>query len=130
MTLKLGLLRDKKKQCTSEFCDGLQSHRHSENNMPKNPLSRLRRPQLSDEIIKRENEFTQIYSSTYQRCRQMTSKAHEHRNRFKLGRPISVGRKVFLENHAQDFTKSQKLKQLRIGPFTVTKQITNTTYEI
>ena len=37
---------------------------------------------------------------------------------------------MFLENHAQDLTKSQKLKQLGVGPFTVTKQITNTTYEI
>ena len=43
---------------------------------------------------------------------------------------LSALDKVFLENHAQDLTKSQKLKQLRIGPFTVTKQITNTTYEI
>ena len=34
------------------------------------------------------------------------------------------------QNHAQDLTKSQKLKQLRVGPFTVTKQITTTTYEI
>ena len=58
------------------------------------------------------------------------SKAHEHRNRFKLGQPISVGQKIFLENHAQDLTKSQKLKHLRVGPFTVTKQITNNTYEI
>ena len=37
---------------------------------------------------------------------------------------------MFLENHAQELTRSQKLKQLRVGPFTVTKQITNTTYEI
>ena len=36
---------------------------------------------------------------------------------------------MFLENHAQDLKKTQKLKQLPIGPFT-TKQITNTTYEI
>ena len=130
MTLKLGLLRDKDKQCKSEFCDGLQSHTHSENSLPNNSLNRLLRPQLSDELLKRENEFKRIYSSTYQRCRQITSKAHEHRNRFKLGRPISTGQKVFLENHAQDLTRSQKLKQLRFGPFTVTKQITNTTYEI
>ena len=72
-----------------------------------------------------------IYSSTYQRCRQITSKAHEHRNRYKLGRPVNaVQKKVFLENHEQDLTKSQKLKQLRVGPFTVTNQITNTTYKI
>ena len=80
--------------------------------------------------MKREIEFKRIYSSTSQRCPQITSKAHEHRNRYKLGRPISTGQKVFLENHGQDLTRSQKLKQLRVGPFTVTKQITNTTYEI
>ena len=40
--------------------------------------------------LKRENEFERIYSSTYQRCRQILSKAHEHRKRFKLGRPIST----------------------------------------
>ena len=130
MTLKLGLLRDKVKQCKSEFCDGLQSRTHSENSLPNSSLNRLLRPQLSDELLKRENEFKRIYSTTYQRCRQITSKTHEHRNRCKLGRPVSIGQKVFLENHAQDLTKSQKVKQLRVGPFTVSKQNTNTTYEI
>ena len=37
---------------------------------------------------------------------------------------------MFLENDGQDLTKSEKLKQLRVGQFTVTKQITNTTYGI
>ena len=37
---------------------------------------------------------------------------------------------MFLENHTADLSRSQTLKQLRVGPFTVTKQITNTTYEI
>ena len=126
-SLKLGLLRDKYKQCKSYFCDGLQSHTHSENNVPNNSLCRVLRPQFSDEILKRKNEFKQIYSSAYQRWRQITSKAHEHPNRFKLGRPISVRQKMFLENHAKDLTKSQNLIQLRVGPFTVTKQITKTT---
>ena len=59
------------------------------------------------------------------------SKTHEHRNRFKLGRPISVVQKVFLENHAQVLTKSQKLKRrLRKGPFTKTQQISNATNKI
>ena len=91
MTLKLGLLRDKDRQCKSEFWVGLQSHTHNENSLPNNSLNRLLRPQLSDELLKRENEFKRIYASTYQRCRQITSKAHDHRNRFKLGRPISTG---------------------------------------
>ena len=129
-TLKLGLLRDKDKQCKSEFCDGLQSHTHSENSLPIISLNRLLRPQLSDELLKRENEIKRIYSSTYLRCRQITSKSHKHRKRFKIGRPISTGQKVFLKNNAQDLTRSQKLKRQRVGPFTKRKQITNTTQKI
>ena len=41
-----------------------------------------------------------------------------------------VGQKVLYENHKIDLTKSKKLSHLRLGPFTVTKQITATTYEI
>ena len=37
---------------------------------------------------------------------------------------------MFLEKHTADLSRSQKLKQLRAGLFTVTKQVTNTTYEI
>ena len=130
MTLNFGLIRDKNKQCRSEYCEGLKPHTHSENQLTNKSLDRLLRPQLSDEFIARENDFKRIYSSTYQRCRQITSKAHEYRNRFKLGRPINIGQKVFLENQTADLNRSQKLKQLRVGPFTVTKQIINTTYEI
>ena len=130
ITLKLGLFRDKNTQSKSESCDRLQSHTHSENNLPKISLNWLLRPELSDELLKPESIFQQIYSSIYQRCRQTTSKAPKHRNRYKLGRPISVGQEIFLENHAQDLTESGKLKQPQVGPFAVTKQIMNTTYEI
>ena len=34
------------------------------------------------------------------------------------------------ENHQQDLSKNQKLQQRRLGPFRVTKWITNTTYQI
>ena len=130
MTLKLGLLRNKDKQCKSEFCDGLQSHTHSENSLSNNSLKSLLRPKLSDELLKQENEFKRVYSSIYQRYRQIILKAQEHWNRYRLGQPISIGQKVFLENHAQGLAKSQKLKELPNGPFTVTKQSTNTTYKI
>ena len=95
MTLKLRLLRDKHNLCKSEFCAGLQSHTHCENSLPNNSLNRLFQQQLSDEILKREQEFKQIYSSAYQRFCHITSKTHEHRNRLKLGRPTSAGQKVF-----------------------------------
>ena len=110
--LKLGLLRHKYKQCKSEFCYGFQSHTYCENSLPNNSFNRPLRPQLSNELLKREIDFKPIYSSTYERCRQITSKSHEHRIRVELGRPISIGQKVLPKNHAQDLTKFQKLKQL------------------
>ena len=45
-------------------------------------------------------------------------------------KPIKIGRKVLLENHVKGFLKSKKLLELRSGPFTVTRLITNTTYGI
>ena len=35
-----------------------------------------------------------------------------------------------MENHIVGLSRSQKMKQQRVNPFTVTKQITNTTYEM
>ena len=122
MTLKLGLIRDKNTQCKSKYCEGLKPHTHSDNSLPNKSLDRLHRPQLSDELVARENDIKRTYSVTYQRCRQITSTAREYRNRSKLGRLINFGQKVFLENHTADLSRSQKLKQLRVGPFTVTKQ--------
>ena len=71
-----------------------------------------------------------IYSNTYTKCRQTTNKAHKYRNRFKLGKPISEGRKVLLENHTKGLLKSKKLQELCSGPYTVQRMITDTTYEI
>ena len=47
-----------------------------------------------------------------------------------MGQHLEVGQKVLYENHRQDLSKSQKLQQRRLGPFTVTKRVTNTTYQI
>ena len=47
-----------------------------------------------------------------------------------MGHHLEAGQKVFHENHKQDLTRSRKLQQQRLGPFTVTKPITNTTYQI
>ena len=41
-----------------------------------------------------------------------------------------IGQKVLYENHRQDLSRSQQLQQRRLGPFTVTKRVTNTTYQI
>ena len=130
MSLKLGLYRNKHKLCCSNFCKDLPSHSHSENSLKNELLDNLLQPQLSQALLERERTFEQIYSSTFERCREQTARSHAYRNRFKFGHHLEIGQKVLYENHKQDFTRSQKLQQRRLGPFTVTKRITYTTYQI
>ena len=130
MSPKLGLYRNKNKNCRSQFCNGLPPHRYSENQVKNRLLNGLLRPQLSQSLLDRETAFKKIYSSTYEECRKQTARSHAYRNRFKLGNHLNIGQKVLLENHRKDLSKSQKLQQLRLGPFTVTKRITNTAYQI
>ena len=93
-------------------------------------LDNLLQPQLSEALLQRERTFKQIYSSTFERYREHAGRSHAYRNRFKLGHHLELGQRVLYENHKQDITRSQKLQQRRIAPFTNTKRITNTTYQI
>ena len=47
-----------------------------------------------------------------------------------MGQHLEIGQKFLYENHCQDLSRSQKLQKRRLGPFTVTKRVTNTTYQI
>ena len=130
MSLKLGLYRNKHKLCCSNFCKDLPSHSHNENSLKNELLGNPLQPQLSQALLERERTFKQIYSSTFERCREQTARSHAYRNRFKLGHHLEIGQEVLYENHNQDLTRSQNFQQRRLGPFTVTKRITNTTYQI
>ena len=130
MSVKLGLYRNKHKLCCSNFCKDLPSQSHSENSLKNALLDNLLQLQFSQALLERERTFKQIYSSTFERCREQTARSHAYRNRFKLGDHLEVGQKVLYKNHIQDLSRSQKLGQGRVGPFTVTKRITNTTYQI
>ena len=81
-------------------------------------------------LLERERTFKQIFSWTFERCREQTARSHAYRNRFKLGHHLEIGQKVLNENQKQDLTRSQKLQQRRLGPLTVTRRITNNTYQI
>ena len=47
-----------------------------------------------------------------------------------MGHQLEIGQKLLYENQKQDLTRSQKLQQRRLGPFTITRRIGNTTYQI
>ena len=130
MSLKLGFYRDKHKLCCSNFSKDLPYHSHSEKCLKNQLLDNLLQPQLSQARLERERTFKRIYSSTFERCRHQTARSHAYGNRFKLGHHLEIGQKVLYKNHKQDLTRSQKLQQRRLGPFTVTRGITNTTYQI
>ena len=130
MSLQLGLYRKKHKLCCSEFCKDLPSHSHSENNLKNQLLDNLLRPQLSHGPLERERDFKRIYSVTFERCREQTARSNAYRNRFILGQHLDIGQKVLYESHRQNLSKSQKLQQRRLGPFTVTKRVNNTTYQV
>ena len=127
MSVKLGPYRNKHKLCCSELCTDLP---HDENSTKNELLQKLLRPQLSQALLDRERVFKRIYCSTFERWREQTARSHAYRNRFKMGHHLDVGQKVLYEKHRQDLSKSQKLQQRRLGPFTVTKRVTSTTYQI
>ena len=93
-------------------------------------LDNLLQPQLSQALLERERTFKQIYTPTFECCQEQTARSHAYRNRFKLGHHLEIGQKVLYENHKQDLTRCQKLQPRRLGLFTVTKRVTNTTYQI
>ena len=127
MSLKLGLYRKKHKLCCSECCKDLPPHSHSENDFKNHFLDNLLRLQLSKALLERERDFKKIHSATFRRCQEQTTRSHGYRNRFKLGQHLNIGQKILYEIHRQDLSESQKLQQRRLGPFTVTKRVTNTT---
>ena len=61
--------------------------------------------------------------------RLLDHRSHAYEKKFKLGHHFEFGQKVLYENHRQDLSKSQK-PQRRLGPLTVSKHITCTTYQI
>ena len=130
MSLKLGLYRNKHKLCCSEFFKDLPSHLHSENNLKNQLLGKLLRPQLSLALMERERDFKRIYAATFGGCREQTARSHAYRNRFKLGEHLEIGQDVLSESDRQCLFKSQKHQQRGLGPFTVRKRVTNTTYKI
>ena len=124
MSLKLGLYCNKLKHCCSKFCRDLLFYSHGENNLKNQLLDNLLRPQLSHALLEREIDFKSIYSATFEGCREQTARSYAYKKRFKLVQLLEIGQKV-----RQDLSKSQKFQQRRLGPFTVTKRVTNTTYQ-
>ena len=65
-------------------------------------------------MLKRENQFKQIYNNAYKKSLEKNNCAHEDRNKHKLGKPLEIGRKVLMENHEIELGTSKKTTRAKI----------------
>ena len=100
LPLKLGLMRDTRKLCHSDFCEGLhhtltifRQQIHLWIDCCINVL------QLD---FTQENQFKRLYAETYRVSRETTDKANEYRNKHKLRKELQVGQVVLRENFNQN----------------------------
>ena len=129
MSLKLGLYRNKHKLCSSNFCKDLPSHSHSDNSLKNEILDNLLQPQISHALLERKRTFKQIYSSTFEGCREQTARSHAYRIRFRLGQHLEIGQKYSTKTTNKTLHGAKNFNSEGLGTFTVTKRITNTTYQ-
>ena len=130
ISLKLGLLRNSELTCNSEFCANLPLHRHSLQTSSNKAIQPLLKPKINTSLLIRENQFKYIYNTANKKSLENNAKIHKYRNKYKLGKPLEIGQKVLMENHSIEDGKSNKLQELRSGPYTVTNKVTNVNYEI
>jgi len=91
---KLGFVRDTRKLCHSDFCEGLPPHSHN-TSQTNTSLDRLLHKCPSPSFFTRENQFNRLYAETYRVSRETTDKANEYRNEHKLGKELHIGKKSF-----------------------------------
>ena len=92
-------------------------------------IDKLLKPTVSNSLLMRENEFRQIYNNAYEKSLEINNRAHKHRNKHKLGKPLEIGQ-FSKKNHQIELGTSQKLHELRSGPHTKAKKLTNINSEI
>ena len=130
LSLKLVLLRNSQLTCSSEFCKDLPLHRYTLQTSKNTEIDKLLKRTINNSLLMRENQFKQIYDNAYKKSLEYNNRAHKHRNKHKLGKPLEVGQKVLMENHQIELGKSKKLHELRSGPYTVEKKLINVNYEL
>ena len=130
ISLKLGLVRDDNDLCQSEFCQSSPNHTHVNKETSHSSIDILLSSKSSMDLLNSETQFKNICRKVYRKLRETNYRYLCYRNKYKLAKPLRVGQKVRLEKHNVPFGKSQKLCELRSGPYIVTKVITNVIYEI
>ena len=128
--MKLRPTRNDSDLCQSEFCQSLPNHTHVNKETSYSCIDNLLSPRSSKDLVNRETQFKNVHRKVYRNVREANHRSLSYRNKYKLAKPLRVGQKVLLQNHNVTFGKSQKLCELRSGPYIVTEVITNVYHEI
>ena len=118
LSLKLGLMRDTRRLCHSDFCERLHPHSHTLS-QTNTSLDRLLHKCPSPIFFTHENQFKRLYAETYRVSRETTDKANGYKNKHKLGKELQVVQKFLRENFTKELNKSKKLFFRHSGPYTV-----------
>ena len=130
--LKLGIIRDKEKNCIygSNPCIKLPKHSHFNATIFSSTIQKFILPELTSEMIKRENNLTKVYDMVFTHSKMDHEDVHANRNIHNLAQKLTVGQLVLIENKDIIQGISHKLLPLRKGIYKVIKEITEVTYQI
>ena len=107
LSLKLGLMRDTRKLCHFDFCEGLPLHSYNISQTNTSP-NRLLHKCPSPSFFTLKNQFKRLYAETYRVSKEITDKANELRHKHNLGKELQVGQKFLPEIFIKELENPKK----------------------
>ncbi len=133
ISLRLGTLRNDNKFCNAKqnsFCEGLPPHKHENENLLPENVKKILKPDISLDLLQRENDFKKIYSSVYEKNLAHQERENRLRSKYNLAKPLKIGTQVLVDNNVIPKDRSIKLRTRREGPFKILRIITPVNYEL
>ena len=81
-------------------------------------------------LFLRETQFHYFYNTANKKNLETNATIHGYHNKYKLGKPLSIGQKVLMGKSLNRRRKNQKITWIRIRSIYSIKTITNVNYEI
>ena len=105
---KLGLARDDNDLYHSEFCQSLAKHTHVNRKTSPSCIDNFLSPRSSIDLLNPETQIKNKYCKVYRKVREANHRSLSYENKYKLSKPLRIGRKDLLEIHDVPFGKKNK----------------------
>ena len=133
ISLRLGTLRNQQKLCCPKpgsFCENLPPHKHEDESLIAENVRKLIKPNVSADLLQRENDFKQIYTSVYEKNLIAQERDNKYRSKFNVAKMLKVGAQVLVENNTKPTDRSKKLQTRREGPYLIQEVVTPVNYRV